>query len=105
MKRMESPSAMGVAVATARVDPGAITTTTTGTRVAAAMVCLVQIPSRYRYLHRRMIIGKRTRGAIKSREASPPASWVEPKVLCLIVTSSSCRERSQRRIPASTTAS
>jgi hypothetical protein len=51
MKKMVSPSAMGAAVATARVDPGAIATTTTGTRVAAAMVCLVQIPSRYRCLH------------------------------------------------------
>jgi hypothetical protein len=26
-------------------------------------------------------------GAIKSREASPPAFWVEPKLLCLIITS------------------
>jgi hypothetical protein len=52
MKKMVSPSAMGVAVATARVDPRAITAMTTGMRVAAAMVCLVQIPSRYRCLHR-----------------------------------------------------
>jgi hypothetical protein len=51
MKKMESPSAVGVALATARVDPGAIATTTTGTRVTVAMVCHVQIPSRYRYLH------------------------------------------------------
>jgi hypothetical protein len=36
----------------ARVDPGAIAATTTGMRVAAAMVYLVQIPSRYRCLHR-----------------------------------------------------
>jgi hypothetical protein len=50
MKRMESPSAVEVAVAMARVDPGAIAATTTGTRVAAAMICLVQIPSRYRCL-------------------------------------------------------
>jgi hypothetical protein len=41
MKKMVSPSAVGVAIATARVDPGAIAATTTGTRVAAAMVCLV----------------------------------------------------------------
>jgi hypothetical protein len=101
---MESPSAMEVAVATARVDPGVIAATMTGTRVAAAMIYLVQIPSCYRYLCRRMIIEKRTRGAIKSHEASPPASWVEPKLLCLIVTSSSCRERSRRRSPVSTTA-
>jgi hypothetical protein len=74
MKKMVSPSAVGVAVATARLDPGAIAATTAGMRVSAAMVCLVQIPSRYRCLHRRMIIGKRTRGAIKSREASPLAS-------------------------------
>jgi hypothetical protein len=40
-KRMESPSTMGVAVAMARVDPGAITATTTGTRVVVAMVCHV----------------------------------------------------------------
>jgi hypothetical protein len=51
MKRMESRSAVGVAVATARVDPGATAATTTGTRVAAAMVCHMQIPSRYRCLH------------------------------------------------------
>jgi hypothetical protein len=38
-------------------------------------------------------------GAIKSREASPLASWVEPKLLCLIVTSSSCRGRSRPRNP------
>jgi hypothetical protein len=80
MKKMVSPSAVGVAVATTRVDPGAIAATTTGMRVAAVMVCLVQIPSRC--LHRRMIIGKRTKGAIKSREASPLASWVESKLLC-----------------------
>jgi hypothetical protein len=52
MKKMVSPSAVGVAVATARVDPGAIAATTTGTRVAIAMVCLVRIPSHYRCLHR-----------------------------------------------------
>jgi hypothetical protein len=74
MKRMESPSAVGVAVATTRVDPRAIAATMTGTRVAAAMVCHVQIPSHYRYLHQRMIIGKRTRGAIRSRKALPLAS-------------------------------
>jgi hypothetical protein len=34
-------------------------------------------------------------GAIKSREASLLASWEEPKLLYLIVTSSSCRERSR----------
>jgi hypothetical protein len=62
MKKMVSPSAVGVAAATARVDPGAIAVTMTVTRVAAAMDCLVQIPSRCRYLHQRMIIVKRTRG-------------------------------------------
>jgi hypothetical protein len=41
MKKMVSPSAVGVAVATTRVDPGAIATTMTVTRVAAVMVCLV----------------------------------------------------------------
>jgi hypothetical protein len=74
MKKMVSPSAVGVAITTARVDPGAIAATTTVMRVTAAMVCLVQIPSRCRCLHQRMIIVKRTRGAIKSREASPLAS-------------------------------
>jgi hypothetical protein len=43
-------------------------------KVAAALVCHVQIPSRYRCLHQRTIIEKRTRGAIESREASPLAS-------------------------------
>jgi hypothetical protein len=33
-------------------------------------------------------------GAIKSHEASLLASWVELKLLYLIVTSSSCREKS-----------
>jgi hypothetical protein len=47
MKRMGSPSAVGVAVATAKVDLGATAMTTTGTKVAAAMVRHVQIPSRY----------------------------------------------------------
>jgi hypothetical protein len=41
MKRMESPSIVGVAIATTKVDPRATATTTTGTRVAAAMVCHV----------------------------------------------------------------
>jgi hypothetical protein len=99
MKRMESPSVVGVAVATAKVDPGATAAMTTGTRVAAGMVCHMQIPSRYCCLHQRTIIEKRTRGAIKSREALPLASWVEPKLLCLIVTSSSCRGRSRWHNP------
>jgi hypothetical protein len=47
MKRMELPSAVGVAVATTRVDPGATAAMMTGTRVAATMVCHVQILSRY----------------------------------------------------------
>jgi hypothetical protein len=51
MKRMESPSTVGVAVATTKVDQGATAATTTGTKVATAMVHHVQIPSRYRYLH------------------------------------------------------
>jgi hypothetical protein len=52
MKKMVSPSAVGVAVATTRVDPGAIAATTTETKVTTVMVCLVQIPSRYRCLYR-----------------------------------------------------
>jgi hypothetical protein len=74
MKKMVSPSAVGVAVATARVDPGAIAATTTETRVTAVMVCLVQIPSHCRCLHQRMIIVKRTRGlsrAARFRRLSP----------------------------------
>jgi hypothetical protein len=104
MKKMVSPSVVGVAVATARVDPRVITAMTIRTRVIATMVCLVQIPSRCRCFHRRMIIGKRTRGAIKSREALPLASWVGLKLLCLIATSSSCRERSRRHSPTPATA-
>jgi hypothetical protein len=72
---MDSPSVVGVAVATAKVDQGATTATTTGMTVADTMVYHVQIPSRYRCLHRQTITGKRTRGAIKSREASLLASW------------------------------
>jgi hypothetical protein len=52
MKKMVSPNAVGVAVAMARADPGAITAMTTGTRIAAAMVCLMQILSCYCCLHR-----------------------------------------------------
>jgi hypothetical protein len=43
-------------------------------------------------------------GAIKSREASPLASWVELKLLYLIVTSSSCRKRSRWHSPTPATA-
>jgi hypothetical protein len=100
---MVSSSAVGVAAATARVDPGAIAVTTTETRFATTMVYLTQIPSHYRYLHQRMIIVKRTRGAIKSREALLLASWVELKLLYLIVTSSSYHERSRRHSPTSAT--
>jgi hypothetical protein len=58
----------------AKVDQGATAATTTGTRVATAMVHHVQIPSCYRCLRRQTITEKRTRGAIKSREDSPLAS-------------------------------
>jgi hypothetical protein len=74
MKRMESPSIVGVAVATARVVHEATAVTTTRTRVVAAMVRRAQITSRYRCLHRQAITEKKTRGAIKSHEASPLAS-------------------------------
>jgi hypothetical protein len=43
-------------------------------------------------------------GAIKSREASPLASWVELKLLYLTVTSSSYREKSRRDNPMPATA-
>jgi hypothetical protein len=76
MKRMASPSVVGVAVATARVDPGAIAATTTWTRVTAAMVCLMQILSRCRYLHQRMIIVKRTSGLSRAtRLRRLPTGW------------------------------
>jgi hypothetical protein len=64
----------GAAGATARVDPGAIAATTTARKVAAAGVCLEPIPSRCRCPHQQMIIGRRTRGAIKSHETSLLAS-------------------------------
>jgi hypothetical protein len=77
MKRMESPSAVEVAVATARMDPGAITTMTTGMKVAIAMVYHVQISSRYCYLHQRTIIGKRTRGLSRvARFHRLPPRWI-----------------------------
>jgi hypothetical protein len=104
MKKMVSPSAAGVAAATARVDPGAIIVMTIARKVAATRVCLEPILSRCRCPHQQMIIGRRTRGAIKSRETSPLASWVELRLLYLIVTSSSCRKRSWRRSPTSATA-
>jgi hypothetical protein len=101
MRRMESPSVVGVAVATTKVDQGTTAAVTTGMRVATAMVRHVQIPSRYRCLHRQTITEKRIMGAIKSREASLLASWEDPKLLCLIATSSSCRGRSWQHNPAS----
>jgi hypothetical protein len=76
MKRMESPSAVGVAIATAKVDPGVTAVTTTGMRVAAAMVCHMQIPSRYHCLHQRTIIVKRTRGLSRAaRLRRLPPGW------------------------------
>jgi hypothetical protein len=41
-------------------------------------------------------------GAIKSRKASPLASWEDPKLLCLIATSSSCHRRLRQHSPTST---
>jgi hypothetical protein len=76
MKRMESPSAVGVAIATTKVDQEATAATTTRTKVAAAMVRHVQIPSRYRYLHRQMIAEKRTRGLSRAaRLRRLPLGW------------------------------
>jgi hypothetical protein len=67
---------LGIAVAMARADPGAIDATTTGTRVATAVVCLMQIPSCYRCLHWRTIIGKRTRGLSRAaRLRRLPPGW------------------------------
>jgi hypothetical protein len=51
MKKMVSPSAAGVAAATARVDPGAIAVTTTVRKVVVTRVCLEPIPSRCRCPH------------------------------------------------------
>jgi hypothetical protein len=68
---------MGVAVATAREDPRATAATTTGTRATTAMVCHVQIPSRYRCLDRRMIIRKRTRVLSRAtRLCRLPPGWI-----------------------------
>jgi hypothetical protein len=76
MKIMESPSAVGVAVATAKVDPGATTTTMTETRVTVAMVHHMQIPSHYRFLHQRTIIEKRTGGLSRAaRLRHLPLGW------------------------------
>jgi hypothetical protein len=74
MRKMVSPSAAGVVAAMARVDPGVIAAMTTARKVAAARVCLEPIPSRCRCPHQRTIVGRRTKGAIKSREISPLAS-------------------------------
>jgi hypothetical protein len=62
MRKTVSPSVAGAATATARVDPGAITTTTTVRKVAAVGVCLESIPSHCRYPHQQTIIVRRTRG-------------------------------------------
>jgi hypothetical protein len=68
MKKMVSPSAAGVATATARVDPGAIAVTTTVRKVAAARVYLEPIPSRCCCPRQQMIIERRTRGAIDTSQ-------------------------------------
>jgi hypothetical protein len=73
-RKTASPSVVGAAAATARVDPGAIATTTTERKVAAVGVYLEPIPSRCRCPHQQTTVGRRTRGAIKSRETSPLAS-------------------------------
>jgi hypothetical protein len=104
MKKMVSPSAVGVAAATTSVDPGAIIAMTTAKRAAATRVCLEQILSHCCCLHQQTIVRRRTRGAIKSHDTLPLASWVELRLLYLIVTSSSCRERSWRHSPTSATA-
>jgi hypothetical protein len=85
----------------ARVDPRAIAATMTARKVAAAGVCLEPILNHYRCPHQQMIIGRRTRGAIKSRETSLLASWVELRLLCQIDTSSSYREKLRWRSPTS----
>jgi hypothetical protein len=74
MKKMVSPSVAGVAAATARADPGAIVAMMTVRKVAAVRVCLELIPSHCCCPHQQTIVGRRTRGAIKSRETSPLAS-------------------------------
>jgi hypothetical protein len=91
---MESPSAVGVAEAMARAVPEVIVATMTGTRVADATTHRAQIPSLYRCLHQQTITKKKTRGATKSHEALPPASWEELRLSYQIATSSSCRGRS-----------
>jgi hypothetical protein len=78
MKRMESPSAVGVAVDTTKVDPGATAATTTGTKVATMMVCHVQIPSRYRCLHWQTTTEKRTRGLSKAVRLRHFPPWWSP---------------------------
>jgi hypothetical protein len=76
MKKMVSPSAAGVAAATARVDPGAIAATTTARKVATARVCLEPILSRCRYPHQRTIVGRRTRGLSRAaRLRRLPPGW------------------------------
>jgi hypothetical protein len=98
---MASPTVVGAAAATARVDPGAITATTTARKLTTARVYLEPIPSRCRCPHQQTIVGRITRGAIKSRETSSLASWAELRLLCQIGTSSSYREKSRRRSPTS----
>jgi hypothetical protein len=73
-RKTASPSVARAAAAMARVDPGAIDATTTARKVAAVGVCLEPISSRCHCPHQQMIIGRRTRGAIKSRETLPLAS-------------------------------
>jgi hypothetical protein len=104
MKKMVSPSAAGVAAATARVDPGAIIMTMTVRKVAAARVCLEPIPSRCRCPPPANDHREENQGAIKSRETSPLASWVDLRLLYLTVTPSSYRERSRWHSPTSATA-
>jgi hypothetical protein len=78
MKRMESPSAVGVAVAMAKVDPGATAATTTGRKVATVMVRHVQILSRYRCLHWQTTTEKRTRGLSRAARLCRLPPWWSP---------------------------
>jgi hypothetical protein len=76
MKKMVSPSAAGVAAATARVDLGVIAATTTAKKIVTARVCLEQIPSCCRCPHQQTIIGRRTGGLSRAaRLRRLPPGW------------------------------
>jgi hypothetical protein len=76
------------------VDPGAIATTTTARKVAAARVCLEPILSRCRCPHQQTIIERRTRGLSRAvRLRRLPPGWGSGSSVKLTLQAAIARDR------------